>query len=169
MSRPDAGLGLVLPAAAGWTERVQQREMQRPWSDLVADVRTGSPWWSPVRIPALDAEVNTIEYFVHHEDVRRAAGRWEPRQLPAEETDELWARLVRSARFIARNSPVGVVAVPTDGPAVDRSITLRAGQPSVTLRGSVGEMVLAIWGRVTSGLDITGDDDSIEAFLGHPR
>jgi uncharacterized protein (TIGR03085 family) len=169
LSRPDAALGIVVPQAARWTERVQGGVAQRPWPDLVREVRQGAPWWSPVRLPAVDAATNTIEYFVHHEDVRRAADGWQPRRLPDADSAQLWAHLARAARLLVRRSPVGVVAAPTDGPEAGTMLVLKQATPSVTLAGPTGEIVLAVWGRPTRGLDLHGDDTAVGAFLDYPR
>ena len=40
---------------------------------------------------------------------------------------------------------------------------------SVTLRGPVGEIVMAIYGRVTRGLEIEGAQPDVDAFLSYPR
>jgi uncharacterized protein (TIGR03085 family) len=169
LARPDAALGIVVPQAAGWTARVQDGAARRPWPDLVRDVRQGGPWWSPVRIPAVDAATNTIEYFVHHEDVRRASEGWEPRHLADAECAQLWSHLARAARLLVRRSPVGVVAAPTDGPDAGSTLVLKQTTPSVTLAGPTGEIVLAVWGRPTRDLELHGDDTAVEAFLGYPR
>jgi uncharacterized protein (TIGR03085 family) len=169
LSRPDAALGIVLPPAAAWTQKVQDRAARRPWPELVREVREGPPWWSPVRLPAVDAATNTIEYFVHHEDVRRALDGWVPRTLSSDANAQLWSHLGRAARLLVRRSPVGVVAAPIDGPDGGSTLVLREATPSVTLAGPTGEIVLAVWGRPTSGLELHGDRDVVEAFLGYPR
>ncbi len=58
-------------------------------------------------IPGMDERVNAVEFFVHHEDVRRAAPDWEPRDITSGESGMLWRRL-RIARFMLRKAPVGV-------------------------------------------------------------
>ena len=50
-------------------------------AEIVERVRTGPPRWSPMRLDAVDRLVNTVEFFVHHEDVRRARPLWSPRAL----------------------------------------------------------------------------------------
>ena len=74
-TRPDAAAGIVLGPLASYTEKVMAAVARRPWADLVAEVRSGPPRWSPLSLAALDRATNTIEYFVHHEDVRLRAGR----------------------------------------------------------------------------------------------
>ena len=71
-SRPDAGIGIVVPAAAGWTERVQNAASAQPYPELVRKVRTGPPTLSLFSLPGADGLANLVEYVVHHEDLRRA-------------------------------------------------------------------------------------------------
>ena len=79
-------------------------------------------------LPGIDAALNTAEYFVHHEDIRRAADGWEPRALEPDEQDALW-RVVRvSGKGLIR--PAGVpVLVRRPTPA--RRPTCKAGSDPV--------------------------------------
>ena len=54
---------------------------EQDFTALVERVRNGPPRWSPMALPPLDRALNTLEYFVHHEDIRRAAPGWVPREL----------------------------------------------------------------------------------------
>ena len=106
--RPDAAAGVVGGPLAGYTARVQQRIRARtPFPDLVRIIRSGPPRLSVMALPGMDERANAVEFFVHHEDVRRAAPGWEPRELSSGESDMLWQRL-RMARFMLRKAPVGV-------------------------------------------------------------
>jgi len=167
--RPDAAAGIVIPALAGWTRKVQERAARRDWDELVATVRRGAPGWSLQSRPSLDGQSNTIEYFVHHEDVRRAREGWAPRELDDAARASLWTRIAQAGKFFVRKSPVGVVVAPTDGPAAGTELTIKGGERSVTLRGPVGEIVLAIYGRVTQGLAIEGEPQDVDAFLAFGR
>ncbi len=168
-TRPDAAAGILLAPLAGWNARVMAAVARREWAALLAEVRQGPPRWSPQSLAVLDSETNTVEYFVHHEDVRRASEPWEPRVLDDADVATLWARGLRLAPHVLRNSPVGVVAAPTDGPAAGGERTLRAGEPRVLLAGPVCEIVLAVYGRPTKGLELKGVDADVEAFLAFPR
>ncbi|GAA3061844.1 TIGR03085 family metal-binding protein [Actinokineospora globicatena] len=153
--RLDAAPGIMIKALAGYTARVQRSYAARPWPELVDLVRTGPPVLSPFRL--VDEQVNTTEYFIHHEDVRRAAPGWEPR--PADETRDraLWAALSRTARLYYRRSPVGVVLRTPDG----RAITARAGADPVTITGEPGELLLDAFGRTKTRIDHTGPEAAI--------
>ncbi len=168
-NRPDAALGIPLRMLSGWTAKVQGEVATRDYNDVVDDIRQGPPRWSPTSIPAVDGDVNTIEFFVHHEDVRRALPVWTPRPLDDATARALWSRLSRGARILLRRSPVGVVALPSDGPEAGRSVVLKGGTGAVTLRGPVGEIVLAVYGRVTSGLELEGAARDVESFRSFAR
>src|SRR5581483_174808 len=106
--RPDAAGGVLGGPLAGYTARVQQRIKERTrFADLVRTIRSGPPRLSFLGLPGVDEWANAVEYFVHHEDIRRAAPGWAPRQLGNGESDVLWQRL-RIARFMLRKAPVGV-------------------------------------------------------------
>ncbi len=105
--RPDAAAGIPGGPLAGHTAKVQQRLAATPYPALLATIRSGPPRLSPFAIPALDERANTVEFFVHNEDVRRAAPDWAPRDISPGLSDALWDRL-RMARFTLRKAPVGV-------------------------------------------------------------
>ena len=152
--RPDAAAGVAGGPLAGYTARVQQRLRQRiPFPELVRMIKSGPPHLSVMALPGMDERVNAVEFFVHHEDVRRAADGWEPRALGSGESDLLWGRL-RMARFMLRKAPVGVeLARDDNGPATDNPdgvpyrITARNATPAVTVIGSPAELTLWVMGR----------------------
>ena len=153
--RPDAAAGVAGGPLAGYTAHVQQRIRQRiPFPDLVRMIRSGPPRLSVMALPGMDERVNAVEFFVHHEDVRRAADGWEPRALGRGESDMLWGRL-RMARFMLRKAPVGVELARDDldaagavGPAY--RITARNATPAVTVIGSPAELTMWVMGRRTA-------------------
>jgi uncharacterized protein (TIGR03085 family) len=165
--RPDSIPGLVVPALAGWSERVRGGELRRPYQELVAALRDGPPRWSPLRRPAADRAGNTHEFFVHHEDVRRAQPEWEPRLLDARDEADLWRVLGWFAGRAFRQVPVGVVLRRPDGTTrvvrqVGRARRARRGGaatsaganpadpaaiPTVILTGPPGELLLYAFGR----------------------
>jgi uncharacterized protein (TIGR03085 family) len=167
--RPDAAGGIVLPFLAGYTAHVQSGVADQPWEQLVATVRSGPPGWSPTSIAQIDGATNTVEFFVHHEDVRRAQAGWAPRTLDTGTTASLWSAAKGLGRWVGRRSPVGIVLAPDDGPAAGGTEQVKGGLPHVTLAGPVAEIVLALYGRATQGLDVQGDAASVRAFLEYPR
>jgi uncharacterized protein (TIGR03085 family) len=112
--RPDAGAGIIGGPLAGYTRRVQARLTERlAFPQLLELIRTGPPRYSLFGLPGVDERANLVEYFVHHEDVRRAQPDWQPRLLGPELADLLWARL-GLARLLLRRAPVGVELVRAD-------------------------------------------------------
>jgi uncharacterized protein (TIGR03085 family) len=159
--RPDAAIGIVVSKAAGYTDRVQAGVADTEWAELVETVRSGPPFWSPTRLAKVDELANTVEFFVHLEDVRRAQPTWEPRALDADLVGALHGVLAKMSKRLVKSSPVGIVLEPDDdhGP-----IVAKQADPSVTVRGPVGELVMFVYGRQThSRVELFGDDASIEA------
>lgn len=160
-SRPDAMPGVLVPALSSWTERVQRGIARRQFDRLVKQVRNGPPVWSPTRLGAVDRLVNSAEFFVHVEDVRRAGEGWEPRHLDPGLVADLTASLRRSARLLARRAPDGLVLAPEDG----EPIVISDRQPSVTVRGPVGELVLLVFGRGQHvRVDYDGPEEAVTAL-----
>src|SRR3954470_15188156 len=96
--RPDAMIGALIPPLAGHGEHVRLAKAAQPYSEILQEVRT-PPWWSPVSNPLVDRLTNTVEFFIHHEDVRRAAAGFTPRQLPPGEQRALWKATRLTARL----------------------------------------------------------------------
>jgi uncharacterized protein (TIGR03085 family) len=154
--RPDALPGNVLSALSGHSEKVRVSALRgHGWEELVSLIRSGPP--APLRL--VDEPFNTVEFFVHHEDVRRAVPGWEPRKLDHDEDESLWGRLKVMGRLLTRNSPVGVAG---ESPGFGY-MSLKGGSPLVVLRGSPGELVLAAFGRAGHARVVyEGDDLSVE-------
>jgi uncharacterized protein (TIGR03085 family) len=154
--RPDAGAGIVVGPLAGYTARVQQKLSTRlSYPDLINAIRTGPPRFSMFAIPGVDERANVTEYFVHHEDVRRAAPGWKPRDIAPGLSNLLWDRL-RSAKFVLRKVPVGLEFARDDDGAdgnADGSgfrMTIRRGTPVVTVIGAPAELTMWAMGRNTA-------------------
>jgi len=157
--RPDAGPGIISSFLQGYSERVRKEEAARPYPEIVERVRSGPPRLSPLRLDAVDAMVNTIEFFVHHEDVRRAEQPWSVRALDPALDDGL-AKLVGGAigRLLVRSSPVGLVIEPTG----HSGARLKAGDPTVAVHGPIGEIVLFLYGRqAVAEVELEGDADAV--------
>ncbi len=154
--RPDGAVGILAPPLSAYAEKVRRRTRDaNRWPDLVSKVRNGPP----VLLRPLDATVNTVEFLVHHEDVRRAGAAGEPRVLDAGEEAVLWSRLGLLGRVLFRGSPVGVELV---SPGHGRCRP-RAGDVSVVVTGPPSELVLFAFGRQTrSRVSLDGDELSVE-------
>ncbi|MDY7100432.1 MAG: TIGR03085 family metal-binding protein [Actinomycetota bacterium] len=158
--RPDAAAGILVPFLRSWNQRVQDGVAQgSDWDQLVRTLRSGPPAWSPMRFGAVDSLANTVEFLVHHEDVRRAAEGWEPRTLdPGLESAALAA--LGQAKLLVRSSPVGIVLEPTDG----STIVAKDHDPRVVVRGPASELLLFVYGRQAhAAVTVEGDEADVIA------
>jgi uncharacterized protein (TIGR03085 family) len=146
--RPDSGPGLVWPPMAGYTEKVRQAARDRtPWEKLIATIRRGPP----LLLRPLDAPMNTIEFFVHVEDVRRAQEGWEPRSISSELTNALWAR-VGPGGMAKKVQAMIVISSPG---RTDRS---SGTGPRLQLAGDPGELTMFGSGRQAAArVELYGD------------
>lgn len=159
--RPDASGGIMLKPLAGYLASVQAKAARQPFPELLEQVRTGPPWWSPLK--PFDAIANMTEMFVHHEDVRRAAPGWEPRELSAADEAQLWSVLRRMGRMAYRKSPVTIELVTPDG---ERAVVhTKSGTTQVTLTGKPSELVLQAFGRDEVRIETAGDPADVRAVL----
>ncbi|MEV4441398.1 TIGR03085 family metal-binding protein [Streptomyces sp. NPDC049577] len=156
--RADAAVGLVIKPLAGRLERVQEEFAAKPYEELLQLIRTGPPRMSPFALKQVDEAANTVEFFVHAEDVRRAQPDWAPRELDPVFTDALWSRLERTARMLGRRSPVGLVLRRPDG----RTAVAQRGAPVVTVTGEPGELTLFAFGRQDAArVETAGEETAI--------
>ncbi|WP_427894261.1 TIGR03085 family metal-binding protein [Kribbella sp. GL6] len=159
---PMAGPGLVISAFAETTERRMKRVKERyGFADVVGKVRNGPPRASLFAVPKLGGQLNTSEYFIHHEDVRRAQPGYEIRTLPADQQDGLWKGLRLAARSMARRSPTGLVLARPDGTSVVAKQPTSLG--TVTVTGEPAELVLFCSGRqAVADVRLDGEAEAVE-------
>lgn len=156
--RGDAAAGLVVPQLADRLERVRREYAQRPYEELIRLIRTGPPRLSPFALKQVDEASNTVEFYVHTEDVRRAQPEWTPREIDPVFADALWARIERSARLLARRSPVGLVLRRPDG----QTVVAHRGSPVVTVTGEPAELAVYVSGRQASAdVEAAGDKAAV--------
>jgi uncharacterized protein (TIGR03085 family) len=163
--RPDAGAGMMGGPLAGYTERLQRQYLGRySYPELIELFKAGPPRLSPFAIGGFDEMVNTVEYFVHHEDVRRAAEGWTERELPAGLSDALWKRL-KGSRLFLRAAPTGIVFARADATGlanIATPITAKNATPSVTVTGTPAELTLWSTGRATvAQVELDGPDEAV--------
>ncbi|MFF1902186.1 TIGR03085 family metal-binding protein [Kitasatospora sp. NPDC058218] len=161
--RPDAAAGIRVGALAGWTQRVQNGYAERPYEELLRSFRSGPPLLSPFALPGADEAANTVEYFVHAEDVLRAGESWRAQPVPPGRAEALWRRLPLIARLEAgRRSPAPLELRRPDG----QSLTVGpAGAPTVRITGEPGELLLFVHGRgARTELSVDGPPDAVAAL-----
>jgi len=157
--RADAAGGILVKPLAARLERVRAEFAGRPYEELIRLIRTGPPRMSPFALKQLDEASNTVEFFVHAEDVRRAQPDWAPRELDTVFADALWSRIERMARVLGRKSPVGLVLRRPDG----RTAVAHRGTPVVTVVGEPGELTMFAFGRQDAAdVELDGDKEAVE-------
>ncbi len=163
--QPWASGGIAIPLLAPLTERAMRGYADTPWQQMVDELRSGPPAWSPYRINRVDEAANGAELFVHHEDVRRGLPGWEPRESDETRDAALWSLVRRSGRWLFRRSPVGVVV---RRPAGEQAV-VKTGTGLVTIDGEPGEILLHAFGREAARVDLRGEPTDVAAFEAAPR
>jgi len=158
--RGDAAAGLVIPQLSDRLDRVRQEYAARPYDELIGLIRTGPPRLSPFSLKQVDEAANTVEFFVHAEDVRRAGDDWTPRTIDPVFGEALWSRLERMARVLGRRSPVGLVLRRPDG----QTVVAHRGSPVVTVTGEPAELTLFAFGRQpVAKVEVAGEESAVAA------
>jgi uncharacterized protein (TIGR03085 family) len=168
--RSLASAGLVVPPLAGVLAKASERRSREEFDTLVTTLRHGPPVWSPFALPVVGDALNTVEFFVHHEDVRRAQQTWEPRVLPAKVEDALWRVLRTMGRGLVMKARVGLVAERED--TAERTRLRRRPEGAdrdVVLRGRPSELVLYLYGRKEQAeVVLDGDAEDVASVAGTP-
>ncbi|MFI6619117.1 TIGR03085 family metal-binding protein [Streptomyces sp. NPDC050528] len=156
--RADAAGGIMIKQLAPRLERVMTEFAAKPYEELIQLIRTGPPRFSPFQLKQLDEASNTVEFYVHTEDVRRAQDDWTPRELDPVFQDALWSRLERMARLMGRSAPTGLVLRRPDG----QTAVAHKGAPVVTVTGEPSELLLFAHGRQSvAKVELDGDENAI--------
>ncbi|MEV0639734.1 TIGR03085 family metal-binding protein [Streptomyces sp. NPDC050619] len=156
--RPDAAGGILIKQLAPRLERVTAEFTAKPYEELIQLIRTGPPRFSPFQLKQVDEMSNTIEFYVHTEDVRRARPDWTPRELDPVFQNALWSRLERTSRLMGRSSPTGLVLRRPDG----QTAVAHRGTPVVTVTGAPSELLLFLYGRQNEAdVELDGDKEAI--------
>lgn len=140
-------------------DRVQAEYAAKPYEELIQLIRTGPPRMSPFGLKQIDEAANTVEFYIHTEDVRRAQPDWSRRELDPVFADVLWSRAERTARLLGRKSPVGLVLRRPDG----QTAVAHKGTPVVTVTGEPGELLLFAFGRQDAAtVGVEGDKEAVD-------
>lgn len=157
---PWTAPGHAIPALSGLVDRPMASLAARPFDGLVERLRDTRR--TAFAIDAVDRLVNTLEFFVHREDIRRGRPDWTPSVVDPSDEPELWRHLTGLGRLLVR--PAGVPVVITDG---THTATLRRGSDPVTVSGPVSELTLFLFGRHALGpLSFDGPPDAVARLRG---
>jgi uncharacterized protein (TIGR03085 family) len=153
--------GLVVPGA--WGRLAERRRtalacVEFPW--LVATIRSGPPPGF-FRIGWVRRFPNLNEFFIHHEDARRANGCG-PRTNPPAMDAALWRNLGRAPWLLARR--LRTVGLELRWAGTANTVRVRRGEPTVGLTGLPGELLLYLFGRQGAAhVDLSGPPEAVEA------
>ena len=156
---PLGAAGIALRPLSGLTDRAMARAARADFAVMVERLR--SPGLTPYVLPVVERALNTLEYFVHHEDLRRAQPDWTPRQLSRHDESMLWAAAKVAGIGLVRPAGVPVRIARSDRPA---TATLRRGADPVLATGLPSELALFLYGRPSVGVELTGPPDRVEAL-----
>ena len=156
-----AAPGLVLPGV--WSRFAEQRTRAlalRDFSWLVATIRSGPPPGF-FRIGWVRRFPNLNEFFVHHEDVRRANGRG-PRTNEHAMDEALWGNVRRGAWFLARRLRGAGLELQWAG--TTKTVRARRGEPTACIAGPPGELLLYLFGRQSAAhVEVGGPAAAVDA------
>jgi len=159
---PLGALGIAVGPLGALADRAMARRRATPYDELVERLR--SPGITPYALPAVERLANTLEYLVHHEDLRRGQPHWTPRTLPPADLDRIWRLATVAGRMLVRPAGVPVRAVRSDTGA---GATLRGGADPVVVSGPVVEVTLFLFGRsAVQDLTLDGPPDRVAAVRG---
>jgi uncharacterized protein (TIGR03085 family) len=157
---PVAGPCLVLP---GRFERFAERRraglaQREDFSWLVARIRSGPPIGF-FRIGWVKALANLNEFFVHHEDVRRANSHG-PRSLAPAMDVALWRNVRRGSRYLSRR--LRGCGLELEWAGTNERVTVRSGEPTARLSGRPGELLLYVFGRQAAArVEMSGPPEAV--------
>lgn len=156
-----AGPGLVLPGWWGrFAERRRQALAQKDFAWLVATIRCGPPPGF-FRIAWVRQVPNLNEFFVHHEDVRRANGR-DPRQNEHAVDEALWNNVQYAPWFLTRRLRGAGLELHWAGTV--KTCRARRGQPTARITGAPGELLLYLFGRTAAAqVEVGGPPAAVQA------
>jgi uncharacterized protein (TIGR03085 family) len=157
-----AGPCLVLP---GRFQRFAERRraglaQSKDFTWLVARIRSGPPI-GLFRIGWVRALANLNEFFVHHEDVRRANGHG-PRRLTPTMDAALWRNVRRGSHYLSRRLSACGLAIAWAG--TNERVTVHPGEPTARLSGPPGEVLLYVFGRqAVAQVEVSGPPEAVAA------
>jgi uncharacterized protein (TIGR03085 family) len=158
---PLAAPGLVVPGSWGRFAEQRRRSLALGnFAGLTARIRSGPPPGF-FRIGWVRRFPNLNEFFVHHEDVRRANGRG-GRSTEDAMDEALWGNVGRAAWFLTRRLRGAGLELQWAGDL--QTVRARRGRPMVRVTGPPGELLLYLFGRQEAAqVEVDGPAAAVEA------
>ena len=151
--------GIVIKPLAFLMDQAMDRRRRQGLAKLVGIIRKGEPVW--YRLVPRGGQLT--EYYIHHEDVRRANGFGPRTDRP--DLDQKLGRLVRaSAKFMLRRTKTGV-----ELRWLDEVLYTHRDEPLAVVSGPPGEILLFLSGRDDAArVEIAGDAAAVAALADAP-
>lgn len=150
-ARPDTVFGQELPIIGSRAKQAYEQFEYLSFEELLERIREGVPQWSPARLRQIDNAMNTLEFFVHTEDVLRGgpdAQEAPRRSVPRPVRRALWSQASRSIFMAAaRKARRRITFISPGFGAVTHG---RPTDPILVLEGAPEELVLWAFGREDS-------------------
>jgi uncharacterized protein (TIGR03085 family) len=141
---PSAALGIFMPKFEDRLKAKEDEYASMPYPQLLGLV-ADPPKWTPGALPGIESAMNTTEFLVHHEDIRRAAIEWIPRRLSQSETATVWAQ-TRVALLPHAQKADGPVTISAPGFGSRTAGKKNSGE-GTTITGAPVELLLYLMGR----------------------
>lgn len=146
-------------------ERVDELLRNTPWIELVGKLAQGPTAWNPSSWGVgVDSIMNTAEFLIHHEDVRRAQPGWHARELGIDVQKDMLTLVRALALPYALRRGLHLVLKPR---GFDELRAGRTNNSTVTVSGLPVELLLYLFGRekhaqveVRESAPLSGDDDA---------
>ena len=130
------------------------------FAELVARIQSGPPVGF-FRIGWVREMANLNEFFIHHEDVRRANGLGVRSLGPAMDAG-LWRNVRRGGRFLSRR--LRAYGLEVEWAGTGERVTVRSGSPTARLSGPPGELLLYLFGRQAAAqVEVSGPPEAVAA------
>jgi uncharacterized protein (TIGR03085 family) len=158
-----AGPCMVLPGPfRRFAERRRKRlAREREFGWLVDRVRSGPPP-GVFCLGWVRSLANLNEFFVHHEDLRRANGMDSRDALAPELQAALWRNARRSGRYLSRRLREFGLQLVWPGP--EYRMAVRTADLTAQLSGPPGELLLYLFGRQDAAkVEVTGPPEAVAA------
>jgi uncharacterized protein (TIGR03085 family) len=135
---------------------------RRDFEWLLERIRSGPPPGF-FRIGWVRSLANLNEFFVHHEDVRRANGLGPRETLTPAFEAALWRNVRRGSRYLSRRLRGAGLEIVWAG--TDERVTVRKADPTARLGGPPGELLLYIFGRQEAArVEVQGSARAVAAI-----
>lgn len=138
------------------------------YDSLLETFTEGRQRYSPLQLGLVDRAMNTLEYVIHHEDLRRAQDPPIGRVLSNSDQQRIFTHLSTMAQVLFLKAPVRVVLRAPGVGEFTALATKRHGR-TVTITGAPLELAMYAFGRDHAHVELSGEDEALRKFEGLDR